>query len=175
LKQKLSKIKMILFDVDGVLCNGDITYTDSGSEIKTFDVQDGMGITLARMAGLKTGIITGRKSGIIERRAKELKIDYLSQGSFNKLPAYEKILKESGIDESEICYIGDDILDLPILDRVGFSVAVANGREEVKADCDYITVARGGRGAVREVIDIILKRQGKFGVLLESLRNPGVA
>ena len=175
MKQKLSKIKMVLFDVDGVLCNGDITYTDAGSEIKTFDVQDGLGVTLARMAGLKTGIITGRKSSIIERRAKELKIDYLSQGSFNKLPAYEKILKESGIDESEICYIGDDILDLPILDRVGFSVAVANGREEVKADCDYITVARGGRGAVREVIDIILKRQGKFGVLLESLRNSGDA
>ena len=103
MKQKLSKIKMILFDVDGVLCNGDITYSDSGSEIKAFDVQDGLGVTLARMAGLKTGIITGRKSGIIERRAKELKIDYLSQGSFNKLPAFEKILKESGIDESEIC------------------------------------------------------------------------
>ncbi len=173
MKQKLTKIKLILFDVDGVLCSGDITYSDSGSEIKTFDVQDGMGVTLARLAGLKTGIITGRKSAVIERRAEELKIDYLSQGSFNKLPAFKKMVEESGIEESEICYIGDDILDLPILDRVGFSVAVANGREEVKADCDYITVNRGGRGAVREVIEMILKRQGKFDVLLNSLRNPG--
>jgi len=172
LKQKLSKIKLILFDVDGVLCNGDISYTDSGLEIKTFDVQDGMGVTLARMAGLKTGIITGRKSKMVERRAKELKIDYLSQGSFNKLPAYKEIVSESGLDETEICYVGDDVLDLAILNRVGLSVAVANAREEVKADCDYITVARGGRGAVREIIDMILKRQGKFDVLLESLKNP---
>jgi 3-deoxy-D-manno-octulosonate 8-phosphate phosphatase (KDO 8-P phosphatase) len=172
LKFKSNKVKMILFDVDGVLCNGDITYTDDGREIKTFDVQDGMGITLAHMAGLKTGIITGRKSGIIDRRAGELKIDYVSQGSFNKLPAYEKIKKESGFDDSEICYIGDDVLDLPILNRVGLSVAVSNGREEVKADCDYITVAPGGRGAVREVIELILKRQRKFSVIIESLRNP---
>ena len=172
MKHKSNKIKMILFDVDGVLCSGDITYTDDGKEIKTFDVQDGMGITLARMAGIKTGIITGRKSEIITRRAAELKIDYVSQGSFNKLPAYEQIKKESGFDDSEICYIGDDVLDLTILDRVGLSVAVANGREEVKADCDYITVAPGGRGAVREVIEMILKRQRRFSVLLESLRNP---
>ncbi len=165
---------MILFDVDGVLCNGDITYTDSGGEIKTFDVQDGMGITLARLAGLKTGIITGRKSVSIERRADELKIDYLSQGSFNKLPSFLQILQESGMEASEVCYIGDDILDLPILDRVGLSVTVANGREEVKAVCDYITVNKGGKGAVREVIELILKRQEKFDVLLNSLRNPGV-
>jgi 3-deoxy-D-manno-octulosonate 8-phosphate phosphatase (KDO 8-P phosphatase) len=171
LREKLQKIRMILFDVDGVLCSGDITYLDNGTEVKTFDVQDGMGITLAEMAGLKTGIITGRKSKAIDRRAAELKIDYLSQGSFHKIDPYLDILKNSGMADEEVCYIGDDVLDLPILERVGFSVAVANARDEVKAACDYVTVACGGRGAVREVIDLILKRQHKFDVLLSSLRE----
>jgi len=171
LKAKLQQIQMILFDVDGVLCSGDITYLDTGAEIKTFDVQDGMGITLARMAGLKTGIITGRKSPAITRRAKELMVDSVVQGSFDKLKPYLEIKKKYNLDDSQICYIGDDLLDLALLNRVGFSAAVANAREEVKAVCDYITVARGGRGAVREVIDLILKRQGKFDVLLESLSN----
>ncbi len=169
MKQKLNQIKMILFDVDGVLCSGDISYGDDGTEIKTFDVQDGMGVTLARLAGLKTGIITGRKSKVIERRAKELKIDIVSQGSFDKLDPYLEIKNKFKITDNEICYIGDDVLDMSILSRVGFSVAVANAREEVKVICDYCTVARGGRGAVREVIDLILKRQGKFDELLSSL------
>ena len=169
MKQKIQQIRMIIFDVDGVLCSGDISYLDTGAEIKTFDVQDGMGVTLARLAGLKTGIITGRKSRAIERRVEELKIDVLKQGSFNKLDPYSEVKKELGIDDEQICYIGDDVLDIPLLNQVGFSVAVPNAREEVKAICDYITVARGGRGAVREVIDLILKGQGKFNQLIESL------
>lgn len=171
MKQKIQQIKMILFDVDGVLCSGDISYLDNGAEIKTFDVQDGMGITLARLAGLKTGIITGRKSEAIERRAEELKIDVLKQGSFNKLDPYSEVKEQFGFDDKEICYIGDDVLDIPILDLVGFSAAVPNAREEVKAICDYVTVSKGGRGAVREIIDLILKRQGKFDQLVESLIN----
>lgn len=171
MKQKLQQIKMILFDVDGVLCSGDISYLDNGAEIKTFDVQDGMGITLARLAGLKTGIITGRKSEAIERRAEELKIDVLKQGSFNKLDPYSEVKEEFGFDDKEICYIGDDLLDMPILNLVGFSVSVPNAREEVKAICDYVTVSKGGRGAVREIIDLILKRQSKFDQLVESLIN----
>ena len=160
---------MILFDVDGVLCSGDISYSDDGTEIKTFDVQDGMGVTLARLAGLKTGIITGRKSKAIDRRAEELKIDIVLQGSFDKLDPYLDIKRRYKISDNEICYIGDDVLDIPVLSHVGFSVAVANAREEVKAICDYCTVANGGRGAVREVIDLILKRQGKFDKLLRTL------
>jgi 3-deoxy-D-manno-octulosonate 8-phosphate phosphatase (KDO 8-P phosphatase) len=171
LMQKIQQIKMILFDVDGVLCNGDITYLDNGIEIKTFDVQDGMGITLARLAGLKTGIITGRKSLAIKKRADELKIDVLKQGSFNKLDPYAEVKQEFGFEDQDICYVGDDVLDIPIMSLVGFSVGVPNAREEVKAICDYITVANGGRGAVREIIDLILKRQGKFDQLLESLIN----
>ncbi len=171
MREKLQKICMILFDVDGVLCSGDISYLDNGAEIKTFDVQDGMGITLARLAGLKTGIITGRESSAIKRRARELKIDYLAQGSFHKIDPYLKILTKSQFKDEQVCYIGDDVLDLPILERVGFSVAVANARDEVKAISDYVTVAPGGRGAVREVIDLILKRQRKFDVLIESLMD----
>lgn len=172
MKNKLKNIQMILFDIDGVLCSGDITYIDNGAEIKAFNVQDGMGITLARMAGLLTGIITGRKSETIARRAKELKIDVLSQGSFNKITPYLNILKQFKLKDDNICYIGDDILDMVILNRVGFSVAVANARDEVKAICDYITINNGGKGAVREVIDLILKRQNKFDNLIKELAHP---
>jgi 3-deoxy-D-manno-octulosonate 8-phosphate phosphatase (KDO 8-P phosphatase) len=169
LKEKIRQIEMILFDVDGVLCSGDISYLDNGAEIKTFDVQDGLGITMARLAGLKTGIITGRESVIVERRAKELKIDVISQGSFNKLEPYSDILRQFNLEDHQVCYMGDDLLDIPILNKVGFSVAVANAREDVKAVCDYITVSKGGRGAAREVIDLILKRQNKYKTLINSL------
>lgn len=173
MKQRLQQIKLILFDVDGVLCSGDITYLDTGQEIKTFDVQDGMGITLAHRAGLMTGILTGRKSKAVSRRSKELKVTILSQGEFNKWQPYLQIKKKLNLHDQEICYIGDDVLDLPVLKAAGFSVAVANAREEVKAVADYVTVARGGRGAVREVIDLILKRQGKFDVVIEKLSHTG--
>lgn len=169
MKQKLSQIKLILMDVDGVLTSGEIIYTASGDELKMFNVQDGMGITLARMAGLKTGILTGRTSDLVHRRAEELKVDVISQGSFDKLPEYEKIKQELGLTDEQICYIGDDVLDISILKRVGFSVAVANARDEVKAICDYVTVAEGGKGAVREVIDKILKWQNKLHDLIEQL------
>ncbi len=160
---------MILLDVDGVLCNGDITYLDNGAERKSFNVQDGMGVTMARMGGLLTGIITGRKSDIVTRRANELKMDIISQGNFNKLHPYLDILKKFELTDEEICYIGDDLVDMVILNRVGFSVAVSNARDEVKAICDYVTVAPGGKGAVREVIDLILKRQNKFDKIVDSL------
>ncbi len=171
MRKKISKIKMILMDVDGVLTNGEIIYSSSGDELKIFNVQDGMGITLARKAGLKTGIITGRMSALVERRAQELKIDVVSQGNFNKLPEYEKVIRDFELKDEEVCYIGDDVLDLPILNRVGFSVAVANARDEVKAVCDYVTVAEGGKGAVREVIDRILKWQNKLHEVIEQLSD----
>ena len=169
MKSKLVKIKLILMDVDGVLTDGEIIYSSDGSEIKKFHVQDGMGITLARMAGLKTGIITGRISEMVKRRAEELKFDVVSQGSFNKLPQYEQIKQQFNLKDEEIAYIGDDLLDMSILMRVGFSAAVANARDEVKAICDYVTVAQGGQGAVREVIDKILIRQNKLDDLIRQL------
>ncbi len=171
MKSKLLAIKMVLMDVDGVLTSGEIIYTSGGDEQKIFDVQDGMGITLARMGGLKTGIITGRRSQLVMRRAEELNIDAVYQGNFNKLPDYEKLKHDFGLEDEAIAYIGDDLLDLPILKRVGFSVAVANARDEVKAICDFVTIAEGGKGAVREVVDKILKRQGTFHELLQQLEK----
>ena len=153
---------MILMDVDGVMTDGKIYFTSSGDEIKAFDIQDGMGITLASKAGLKTGIITSRSSKMVERRAKELKYDVVLQGESDKLSQYEKIKSQFNYTDDEFCYIGDDIPDIPILKKVGFSVAVANARDELKQFCDYVTKRDGGHSAVREVIDKILMSQGKF-------------
>ncbi len=160
---------MILMDVDGVLTDGSIVFGSDSLEIKSFNVQDGLGITLARLGGLKTGIITGRKSKVVERRGKELKFDVISQGSFNKYPEFQKIKEEFTLSNEEICYIGDDLLDISILREVGFSVAPANARDEVKAICDYVTIAEGGHGAVREVVDKILIRQNKFDAIIKEL------
>lgn len=165
----LNKIKLILFDVDGVLTDGNITYTDKGVEIKDFNVQDGLGITMARLAGFKTGIISSRKSKAIDLRAKQLKIDVISQGNLRKLSEYNRLRESLNLTDEQVCYIGDDLLDLPVLRKAGFAVAVANAREEVKKECDYITTVSGGHGAVREVIDMILKRQEKFETVLNHL------
>ena len=148
-------------DVDGVMTDGKIIFTSSGEEIKAFDIQDGMGITLARRAGLKTGIITGRSSEMVKRRAAELNYDVVMQGDDDKLAQYEKIKKQFNLSDEEICYIGDDVPDLPVLKKVGFAVAVATARDELKQICDYITKRDGGHSAVREVIDKILTYQGK--------------
>lgn len=167
MKHKLEKIKVIITDVDGVLTDGKLYYGANGETLKAFNVQDGMGLTLAKRAGLKIGIITGRKSEMITFRGQELKYDVVIQGQSNKLPAYEKVKQEHGWQDEEICYIGDDLPDLPLLKRVGFSVAVANARDILKAECDYTTVKAGGEGAVRETIDKILRAQNKFDALIE--------
>jgi len=169
MKSKLLKIKMILMDVDGVLTNGEIIYNSSGEALKIFNVYDGLGIRLAHLAGLKTGIITGRNSEAVKQRAQELQMDALAQGKLQKLDAYETIKNQFKFTDEEIAYIGDDMLDLGVLTRVGFSVAVANARDEVKAVCDYVTVQPGGQGAVREVIDKILKQRNEFYNLLAEL------
>jgi 3-deoxy-D-manno-octulosonate 8-phosphate phosphatase (KDO 8-P phosphatase) len=168
---KLKKIKMILMDVDGVLTGGEIIYTSAGDELKVFHIHDGMGVTLARMAGLKTGIITGRMSEMVRRRAEELKFDVVVQGQVHKLAAYEDIRRRFGLDDAEIAYIGDDLVDLCILERVGFSAAVSDAVAAVKNVCDYVTAAGGGRGAVREVIDLVLDGQRKLDALVDQLAS----
>jgi 3-deoxy-D-manno-octulosonate 8-phosphate phosphatase (KDO 8-P phosphatase) len=165
----LKDIKFILCDVDGVLTNGHIIYTEQNKEIKAFNVQDGLGFAMAQWAGLKTGLLTSRNSKVVALRAKQLKIDLVSQGKLKKLPEYIQMRKILRLSDKEVCYIGDDIIDLPVLRTVGFSVAVANAREEVKSECDYVTTAAGGEGAVREVIDLILKQQGKFEKIFSQL------
>lgn len=165
---KLKLIKWVIMDVDGVLSDGQISYSSSGDEIKSFHAHDGQGIVLAHMAGLFTGIITGRQSPMVQRRAHELGIDFFKEGVSQKLPIYQSFLSEYGVKAEQVCYIGDDLPDLGVLKHVGFSVAVADARDEVKAICDYVTIANGGSGAVREVIDKILKGQKNLQKLVES-------
>jgi len=166
--EEIKQIKMILMDVDGVLTDGKISFTSSGREIKSFDIQDGMGITLARKAGLKTGIITGRTSTIVERRAAELHMDVIFQGAEEKTESYQKIKKQFELSDEQICYIADDLPDILVLKQVGFSVAVQNARKEVKDICSFITQNSGGNGAVRETIELILKKQNLFLQVLED-------
>ena len=148
MQERLSKIRLLLLDVDGVLTDGRITYDANGVESKSFDVKDGHGLKMLQRAGIKVGIITGRKSEIVALRARELGIEILHQGAKQKLPPYETVLQEHGFEDREVAYVGDDLVDLPILKRVGF---------------DYVTRRPGGRGAVREVCDLLLKETGCWG------------
>ncbi len=153
---------MVIMDVDGVLTDGKIILDANGVESKAFYVQDGSAITYLHRVGIKTAIISGRDSKVVELRANELSIEDVYLGIHKKLDAYDEILKKHKIKDNEICYIGDDLIDLPILSKVGFSVAVPNAPLEVKERVSYITDAPGGYGAVREVTEKILKSQGKW-------------
>jgi len=165
---KARRIKLVLMDADGVLTEGKVTYGDGNMELKSFDVKDGAGIDLARMAGIKTGIISGRESRALQRRAKELKIEEVHQRVINKVEIYKEILGRCSLRDEEVAYIGDDILDLPILLRVGLSAAVADAHPEVKKRVDLVTTSTGGRGAVRELIELILQAQGRWDTMLEE-------
>ena len=170
LAHKIKKIKLILMDVDGVMTDGSLIFGSRSEELKQFNIQDGLGITMARMTGLKVGLITGRKSELVSRRAKELKMDIVVQDCFYKLPAYTEILRSYGLSDEEVCFIGDDLLDFDVMERAGLSVSPANGRPEIKAVADIITLEKGGHGAVRKVIDTIIKVQGKWGSVLHQCR-----
>lgn len=158
---KIERIRLIVLDVDGVLTDGRIVLGTGGMELKSFDTQDGMGTVMARQAGLKVAIITGRESEAVTRRAAELGIDETFQKCVDKLPPYLQLLEKYDLTDEKVACIADDLLDLSILKRAGFKVAVHNARREVKAIADYVTEAKGGRGAVREVVDMILEAQRK--------------
>lgn len=162
---KLKKIKLLLLDVDGVLTDGRIVYDNQGNELKAFDVKDGHGLKLVQRAGIKVGIITGRKSDVVTRRAAELGIDILYQGALNKLEPYREILSAEGLTDEQVAYVGDDLVDLPILRRVGFSATVADAICEVLPRVDYVSQHNGGRGAVREICDLLLKATGHWETL----------
>lgn len=156
LKEKASVIKLVAFDVDGVLTNGDISYTDDGHEIKTFNAKDGQGINLLKIYGYKTAIITARASSIVERRAKELEITHVYQGAKNKLAAMEELLKIYNLDFSEVAYVGDDIPDIKVLEKVGLACCPTDAIDWVKSICHFVSTKEGGKGAVREIADLIL-------------------
>jgi 3-deoxy-D-manno-octulosonate 8-phosphate phosphatase (KDO 8-P phosphatase) len=171
--QKIKPIKMILMDVDGVLTQGGIIMGNHGEALKIFNIQDGLGITLARLAEIKVGIITGRESELVSRRARELKFDVIMQGFYHKLPAYLEVKQSYGLNDDEICYIGDDLLDIDILERVGLAICPANARPEIKNIVDFVTRENGGEGAVRKVIDTILTVQGRWDSVLQTCRWQG--
>lgn len=156
LRSKLKKIKLLLLDVDGVLTDGRIVYTSDGVEQKFFDAHDGYGFTLALRYGLKLGIISGRSSPMVTKRASEFMIDEVHQDVPDKLEVYNAIKKKYHLSDNEIAYVGDDLMDVPILEVVGFSAAPNDAMEEIFDVVDYVSTKGGGRGCVREVIDMIL-------------------
>jgi 3-deoxy-D-manno-octulosonate 8-phosphate phosphatase (KDO 8-P phosphatase) len=164
---ELSKIRLLLLDVDGIMTDGRIHYTEHGDEIKSFDVKDGHGLKLLQRAGIQVGIITGRCSSIVKRRADELGIEILYQGAKDKIIPYEEILRERGFRDDEVAYMGDDLVDLPILLRVGFSATVVDAVAEVKEHVHYVASRPGGRGAVREVCEVLLKQMDGWGAVTD--------
>lgn len=171
LKEKALKIKMFLMDVDGVLTDGKVIYDSKGNELKSFNIKDGLAIGLLHKAGIKTGIITGRNSPMVERRANELKINEVFQGKRKKIDTYNNIKEKYSLKDEEILYIGDDLVDIPVLKKVGFPVAVADAIEDVKNFCIYITKKKGGEGAVREVVELILKLRGEYEKIIKEFIN----
>jgi len=171
LNRRAKRIKLLLMDCDGVLTDGQIELLENGDEQKTFHARDGQGISLFHRAGWKTGIISGRTSSAVERRAQDLKMAYVRQYAKDKIKALEEILAAAEIAPEECAYIGDDVGDIPVMLRVGFAVAVADAVLETKQAAHYVTELKGGRGAVREVTDLILKAQGRWEELMKHYRQ----
>jgi 3-deoxy-D-manno-octulosonate 8-phosphate phosphatase (KDO 8-P phosphatase) len=159
---RAAKVRLFIFDVDGVLTDGSLNYGAQGELMKTFNVHDGLGIKLLQESGVKTAIISARITPITNARAKDLGIDYVHQGGHDKLAPFQALLKELGLVEEQVAFIGDDVVDLPLLRRVGFSVSVPNGRKEARQHAHYITEAAGGHGAVREACEFVLHAQGSY-------------
>ena len=168
ISDKLREIQLILLDVDGVLTDGKLGMTAAGEEIKFFSIYDGLAIRVAQNAGWKVGFLSGRSSQEVESRARELGVEIVVQGSRDKIKDLETILSENDLEISQVAYIGDDLPDLPVLTRVGFSAAPANAAEAVRERVDYVTERKGGEGAVREVVDLLLKATGKWDDVLSQ-------
>ena len=167
IERRASRIKLLLMDCDGVLTDGRIWLTDEGADQKSFNTHDGLGLALLHRAGLRSGVISGRISSGLERRAAELQIEFVRQGDPNKVAAFEEILQAAGVDEDEVAFVGDDLTDIPLMLRVHLAVAVADAVAEVIEVAHFVTRREGGRGAVREVIELILKSQGLWNDLVE--------
>ena len=166
--RRARRIKLLLMDCDGVLTDGRIELLENGDEQKTFHARDGQGISLFHRAGFKTGIISGRTSSAVERRAQNLGMSYVRQYAKDKIKALDEIMAEAGISIDECAYIGDDLADIPVMLRVELAVAVADAVVETKQAAHYVTELRGGHGAVREVTDLILKAQGRWNELMKQ-------
>lgn len=168
LTDKLSRIKLMIFDVDGVLTDGKMHYGVDGELFKSFNVLDGHGIKLLKKAEIMTAIISARHSSIVNRRAADLEIDHVIQGAGEKRKAFEQLLDMTGMTADQCGFIGDDIIDLPVLTRTGVSFSVPNGHPEVLSRVDYVTRHNGGNGAVREVCDMLLRAKDRYASVVEN-------
>ena len=162
LMRRAARVRVMIFDVDGVLTDGSLHYGADGEAMKTFNVMDGLGIVMLHRVGLTTAIISARESPIVSRRAADLGISRVYQGAHDKCIAFHALLADTGTAAHECGYIGDDVIDLPLLCRVGFAVTVPTGHLDARVHAHYTTHAGGGRGAVREVCDLLLRAQGKY-------------
>ena len=167
--EKAKDIKLVILDVDGVMTDGRIVIDDNGVESRNFDIKDGMGVVVMMMSGVEVAIITSKKSGAVRHRAEELKIKRFHEGIKKKTEPYEEMLKEMNITDAQVAYVGDDLVDLSMMKRVGLPIAVGDAVEDVKQHAAYVTKARGGYGAVREVAEMILKAQDKLDKILSKI------
>ncbi|MEJ2767293.1 KdsC family phosphatase [Mycetohabitans sp. B46] len=166
--ERAARVKLMIFDVDGVLTDGTLYFTPDGDAMKGFNSMDGHGLKLLEQAGIATAIITARNSRIVELRAREIHVSYLYQGISDKLVAFDKLLNAAGVTADECGYMGDDWPDLAVMLRVGFAAAPASAHCEVRSRAHWIATARGGHGAAREVIDTLLRAQGRYDGLLAA-------
>jgi 3-deoxy-D-manno-octulosonate 8-phosphate phosphatase (KDO 8-P phosphatase) len=185
-EDRARRIKVLIFDVDGVLTDGQLYFlpqtaadgTQTGLEFKGFTAHDGLGITLARLGGLRVGIITKRTSATVAIRARDLKLEFVYQGQAHKLAAAEEIVAKAGCTLAELAYVGDDVVDLPVMRACGLSIATANARPQAKTAAHYVTPNPGGHGAGRDAIDFILAAQGRLDEVIEAFldaENPAAA
>jgi len=171
IREKAKKVKLLLLDVDGVLTDGRIIYDSEGRELKFFNVQDGLGVRLLEISGVKIALVTTRRSPVLERRVKDMGVDRIYEGILRKTGVLDQILDTYQVRRDEVCYVGDDLVDLGIMRLVGFPVAVKNACQEVKDAASYVTERKGGEGAVREVSELILKVKGTWDRALRSGLN----
>ena len=169
LRELAARVRLLALDVDGVLTDGRLYFDSQGNELKAFNSRDGLGLKALQKFGIQLAIITGRKSPMVAVRATQLKIEYVYQGSNDKLDAYMDLLGKTGLAAEQVCYAGDDWIDLPVLRRVGLSVTVPDADEEVKKRVHWVTSRAGGHGAVREICDLILSAQGHDQTLLREI------
>ena len=168
LQAKASRIRLLLFDVDGVLTDGTVVMHNDGTESKGFHIRDGAAIVFAQRAGLPVGLISARSSGATAHRAAQLAVRIVEQGVKSKLTTYEQIARDAKVSDEEIAYMGDDLLDLPVLARVGLSAAPADAASEVRDRVDWVSSVGGGRGAARELIEFVLRAQQKWDEVLRQ-------
>jgi 3-deoxy-D-manno-octulosonate 8-phosphate phosphatase (KDO 8-P phosphatase) len=165
---KASAVRLLLFDVDGVLTDGAVLMHADGSESKSFHIRDGAALVWAQRAGLSVGFLSARTSGATAQRAAQLGIRIVSQGVAHKADAYEAICRQAGLEDSAVAFMGDDLLDLPVLSRVGLSAAPADAAPEVLASVDWVSSSGGGRGAARELIELVLRAQGRWNDVVQQ-------